>query len=115
MYLPKFTLESPNTIEEAVSLMEAGQNARLLSGGTDLFPRMKYKLCAPEVLVGLQSLPDRSPYIDNKGNLVLDATMSLTAVTLSSKILKRAPLLSLAAQKVATREIRNMGSLAGNI
>lgn len=115
MYLPKFNLESPKTIEEAVSLMNAGQDTKLLSGGTDLFPRMKYKLCTPKVLVGLKSLPDTSPQIDNGGNLVLDASMSLTAVTLSSEILERAPLLALAAQKVATREIRNMGTLGGNI
>ncbi len=115
MYLPKFTLESPKTIQEAVSLMDAGQDTKLLSGGTDLFPRMKYKLCTTEVLVGLQSLPKRSPQIDNKGNLVIDANMSLTAVTLSFEILEQAPLLALAAQKVATREIRNMGTLGGNI
>ena len=115
MYLPKFTLESPRTIEEAVSLMNTGQDTTLLSGGTDLFPRMKYKLCTPDVLVGLKSLPNKSPQIDNKGNLVLDANMSLTSITRSAKVLEQAPLLALAAQKVATREIRNMGTLAGNI
>ncbi len=95
--------------------MNACQDSKLLSGGTDLLTRMKYKLCTPKVLVGLKSLPDRSPQIDNEGNLVLDANMSLTSVTRSFEILEQAPLLALAAQKVATREIRNMGTLAGNI
>jgi 4-hydroxybenzoyl-CoA reductase subunit beta len=115
MYLPKFTLESPKSIEEAVNLLGPGEDTKLLSGGTDLFPRMKYKLCTPEVLISLKDLPSCPSQIDEEGKLILDANMSLTAMTLSSEIHEKAPLLAMAAQKVATREIRNMGTLGGNI
>lgn len=115
MYLPKFTLKSPRSIEEAVSLLGSSQRAKLLSGGTDLFPRMKYKLCYPGVLISLKDLPSFPPQIDEEGKLIIDANMSLTAMTLSPEILEKAPLLALAAQKVATHEIRNMGTLGGNI
>ncbi|WP_300462112.1 FAD binding domain-containing protein [Desulfobacula sp.] len=115
MYLPKFTLESPKSIEEAVVLLGSGEGTKLLSGGTDLFPRMKYKLCSPEVLISLKGLPSATPQIDEDGKLIIDAKMSLTTITLSYEIREKAPLLALAAQKVATREIRNMGTLGGNI
>ncbi len=115
MYLPKFMLESPKSIEEAVNLLSSGEDTKLLSGGTDLFPRMKYKLCSPGILISLKGLPSCPPQIDEEGKLILDANMSLTAMTLSSEIQEKAPLLAMAAQKVATREIRNMGTLGGNI
>jgi CO/xanthine dehydrogenase FAD-binding subunit len=116
MYLPKFVLESPKSLEEAVNLLEKyNDDVKLLSGGTDLFPRMKYRLCSPRVLISLKGLPPFSPQIDEEGKLILDTKMSLTAVSQSSEIQDKAPLLSLAAQKVATREIRNMGTLGGNL
>jgi 4-hydroxybenzoyl-CoA reductase subunit beta len=115
MYLPRFILENPKSIEEAVHLLSSSGDTKLLSGGTDLFPRMKYKVCSPKVLVSLKRLPASTPAIDEEKSLVLDVNMSLTAVTRSSEIREKAPLLALAAQKVATREIRNMGTLGGNI
>ncbi len=115
MYLPKFTLERPKSIEAAVNLLGSGEDTKLLSGGTDLFPRMKYKLCTPEVLISLKYLPSCPSQIDEHGKLIIDAKMSLTAMTLSAEIQEKAPLLAMAAQKVATREIRNMGTLGGNI
>ena len=115
MYLPKFTLESPKSFEEAVSLLKSGEDARLLSGGTDLLPRMKYKLCTPGVVVSLKGLPPIPIQVDEEDNLIVDANMSLTAITLSPEIQEKAPLLAKAAQMVATREIRNMGTIGGNI
>ena len=115
MYLPKFRIENPKSIEEAVNLLGSGEDTRLFSGGTELFPRMKYKLCSPKVLISLKGLPSCPPQIDEEGKLILDANMSLTAMTLSSEIQGKAPLLAMAAQKVAAREIRNMGTLGGNI
>ena len=115
MYLPKFILESPKSFEEAVSLLKPMEDARLLSGGTDLLPRMKYKLCTPGVLVSLKGLPPGPPQFDEEGRLIIDANMSLTATTVSPKIQEKAPLLAKAAKRVATREIRNMGTIGGNI
>ena len=115
MYLPKFTLKSPKSFEEAVSLLKSEEDAKLLSGGTDLLPRMKYKLCTPGVIVSLKGLPPNPIQVDEEDNLIVDANMSLTAMTLSPEIQEKAPLLAKAAQMVATREIRNMGTIGGNI
>ena len=76
MYLQKFTLESPKSFEEAVSLLKSGEDARLLSGGTDLLPRMKYKLFTPGVLVSLKGLPSIPIQVDEKDKLIVDANMS---------------------------------------
>lgn len=115
MYLPKFTIERPESPEEAATLLSAGENTELVAGGTELFPRMKYRLCSPEVVVSLKRLEISPPRVTDEGILIMDANTSLTALTVSPEVLAKAPLLAMAAAKVATREIRNMGTLGGNL
>lgn len=115
MHLPRFRHMSATSFEEAVSLLNEYPNADLMAGGTDLLPRMKYRLDSPEVIVSLKALSADSPSVTPEGNLALDPIMTLTAVNRSDMIREWAPLLSEAAQKVATHEIRNMGTLGGNL
>jgi CO/xanthine dehydrogenase FAD-binding subunit len=76
---------------------------------------MKYGLDSPEVIVGLRGLPVRAPFPRDEGGLVVDALMSLTAVSASSLIRKTAPILAESAGLVAADEIRNAGTLGGNL
>jgi CO/xanthine dehydrogenase FAD-binding subunit len=76
---------------------------------------MKYRLDSPEVIISLRALSADSPAVTPEGNLALDPLMTLTAVNRSDMIREWAPLLSEAAQRVATHEIRNMGTLGGNL
>ncbi len=115
MHLPRFRHLSATSFEEAVSLLNEYPDAALMAGGTDLLPRMKYRLDLPEVMVSLKALSVVSPSITPEGNLALDPLMTLTAVNRSDMVRKWAPLLSEAAQRVATHEIRNMGTLGGNL
>ncbi len=115
MYLPKFSIERPESSEEAAKLLKSLEESHLVAGGTELFPRMKYGLCSPEIIVSLKGLRVLLPEITSKGMLILDAKMSLTAVSEAPEIRSKAPLLAMAAGRVATREIRNMGTLGGNL
>jgi CO/xanthine dehydrogenase FAD-binding subunit len=76
---------------------------------------MKYRLTSPEVIISLRTLSADSPSVTPEGNLALDPIMTLSAVNRSDMIREWAPLLSEAAQRVATHEIRNMGTLGGNL
>jgi len=115
MYLPKFLIERPESSEEAATQLKVRGESHLVAGGTELFPRMKYGLCSPEFIVSLKGVKVSEPEITREGMLILDAKMSLTAAIASPEIQEKAPLLAMAAQKVATREIRNMGTLGGNL
>jgi 4-hydroxybenzoyl-CoA reductase beta subunit len=92
-----------------------GARARLVGGGTDLLPRLKYHLERPEVLISLKALEVQDPYVAMGNQLALDALMTLTAVTRSADVLGKIPLLAEAAKCVASYEIRNMGTLGGNL
>ena len=62
MHLPKFEHLSAASMKEAAQLLSKhGSKARLVAGGTDLFPRMKYRLIDPEILVSLKGLSTREP------------------------------------------------------
>jgi len=115
MHLPRFRHLSATSFEEAVNLLNEYPAAGLMAGGTDLLPRMKYRLTSPEVIISLKALSADSPSVTPEGNLALDPLMTLTAVNRSDMIREWAPLLSEAAQKVATHEIRSMGTLGGNL
>ena len=115
MHLPRFRHLSATSLEEAAGLLNEYPAATLMAGGTDLLPRMKYRLSLPEIIVSLKSLSADSPSITPEGNLALDPVMTLTEVNRSGMIREWAPLLSEAAQRVATHEIRNMGTLGGNL
>jgi 4-hydroxybenzoyl-CoA reductase beta subunit len=116
MHLPKFEHLYAASMEEAAQLLNKhGSKARLVAGGTDLFPRMKYRLTHPEILVSLKGLSTREPALDEDGGLILDASMTLKAVVRSPVIREKAPLIAEAAYTVASNEIRNMGTLGGNL
>lgn len=116
MHLPKFEyLAAASTQEAAQLLKKHGPGARLVAGGTDIFPRMKYRLIEPEILINPCGLPTREPTINEDGGLILDAFMTLTEVVRSPLIREKAALIAEAAYTVASNEIRHMGTLGGNL
>ena len=116
MHLPKFEHQCPATVKEAAELLkEYGSRARIVAGGTDLYPRMKYGLLRPELVISLKGLPVDPPAAVGEGELQLDAFMSLADVVRSPEVLERAPLLAEAALNVASNQIRHMATLGGNL
>jgi 4-hydroxybenzoyl-CoA reductase beta subunit len=116
MRLPRFELLQPGSVAEAVeSLAQHGLSAKVAAGGTDLFPRMKYGVAGPEVLVSLKGVPVRSPAVSPDGYLSISALMTLADVIGSDVVREKAPLLVQAAFAVGSNQIRHMGTLGGNL
>lgn len=116
MRLPKFEHLQPASVKEANQLLkEYGPRARLVAGGTDLYPCMKYGLVYPEVVVSLKGLSVKPPTLIQNGDLRIDALMSLADLAHSPVVLERTPLLAEAALCVGSNQIRHMGTLGGNL
>jgi 4-hydroxybenzoyl-CoA reductase beta subunit len=116
MHLPEFEHLRPASMEEVVHhLKEYGPRARLAAGGTDLYPRMKYGLARPDVVISLKGLPVKPPTVNGNRDLQLDALMTLADVARSPAIRARIPLLNEAALSVGSNQIRHMGTLGGNL
>ena len=116
MKISKFEQLRPTSMEEAARLLkEQNPGARLVAGGTDLFPRMKYGLASPEVVVSLKGIPAKPPTVARNGDLHLDALMTLSEVARSPAVREKSPLLEEAALSVGSGQVRNMGTLGGNL
>jgi CO/xanthine dehydrogenase FAD-binding subunit len=117
MRLPKFDYFAPRTLEEALSLLaEQGEDARVLSGGTDLMVKMNHGLLKPTAVIAIQGIEglDEIRFDTDKG-LTIGATARLADVALHQEILAHYPALVHAVLAMANVEVRNMGTVAGNL
>jgi 4-hydroxybenzoyl-CoA reductase subunit beta len=125
--LPRFRLIEPRTWSEAAAaLRELGASAAdigrgtpslpvmLVAGGTDLFPNMKRRQFTPEVLVSLGRVAGARE-IHANGELRIGAGATLTEVAAHQAIRERHTALAQAAGLVSTPQLRNMGTIGGNI
>lgn len=115
--LPKFEVKNPTTVEQAVALMhEIDGEARFLAGGTDLNPNMKHKLFEPERVVALNGIEELyGVEAAEDGSVRIGAMTTLTAVAEHPELQDAFAALSQAARLVSGPQLRNMGTLGGNV
>ncbi|NTU79919.1 MAG: 4-hydroxybenzoyl-CoA reductase, partial [Chloroflexales bacterium] len=115
--LPPFRYLAPHSAGEAVRLLgEYGDRAMLVAGGTDLYPNLKRRQFAPELLVGLRGLRDLIGIAGDPGQgVVIGALTTLSDVAGHPMLCARYPALAQAAGLVAAPQLRNVGTLGGNL
>ncbi|HJZ70912.1 MAG TPA: FAD binding domain-containing protein [Vicinamibacterales bacterium] len=116
MRLPLFRFESPRTIAEAADLLASAApgEAMLVAGGTDLLPNMKRRQQVPRTLIGLRRVAEMRA-IDNGDGLRIGAGVTLTGLVRDDRVRQHYVALWQAAAHVATPQLRNMGTLGGNL
>jgi 4-hydroxybenzoyl-CoA reductase subunit beta len=115
MTLPKFNYYRPESIEEALSRLAGSKGETVLAaGGTDLFVRMKQKVCRPESVLDIKGI---SPlrYIQWDDELKIGALTTLQEICTSSLVRDRLSILSEAARSIGSVELRNRGTIGGNL
>jgi 4-hydroxybenzoyl-CoA reductase subunit beta len=117
MRLPEFSYLSPVSVWDAVKLMaDHGPAAMLVAGGTDLYPNMKRRQFEPSVLVGLRGIRElRGVRGSSRSGLTIGAGTILTVVSAHPEIVRHYPGLATAAGLVSSPQLRNMGTLGGNV
>ena len=120
--LPSFEHIDVKSVEETRSLLQQyGDKGRVIAGGSDLLGLMKDRVTGPElkipeVLINIKPIPEMSKITyDEETGLRIGAGVTLNRLVTSDLIQKKLPILSQAAQQVATTQIRNMGTIGGNI
>lgn len=111
-----FEYASAESLDEAVSLLDEAMGlAKVIAGGTDLIPQMRGGVAAPERLVNLKSIPglDRIE-IDGSGARI-GALVPLAEIATHPEIRERWPALAQGAAAAASPQIRNAGTLGGNL
>jgi 4-hydroxybenzoyl-CoA reductase subunit beta len=116
MRLPWFDYRAPRSVEEVTRILAGeGPGAMLVAGGTDLLPNMKRRHQSPSTLVALRGV-EALKSVANGAGLRLGAGLTLTEVVGTPAV--HAPQytgLWQAAAQVATPQLRNMGTLGGNV
>ena len=114
--LPAFEYHRPETVEAAHALIrDHGADARFVAGGTDLIPNMKHRLFEPGHLVALSSIASIHGIRVDDGFLDIGAGETLSRVAGDAAVRRHAPALAEAARHVAGPQIRNRGTLGGNL
>jgi 4-hydroxybenzoyl-CoA reductase subunit beta len=114
--LPEFNYFQPRSLKEASKILaDLGSDAMLVAGGTDVYPKMKRGQFTPRHLVSLRNLRELKGIRQSKDGLWIGAGESLTTVSNHRLITKHFPALAHAAESVSTPQLRNMGTIGGNV
>src|SRR5258706_12515574 len=115
--MPVFELFQPTTIDDTVALLEQYEkDAWVLAGGMDTFDWLKDRNKRRNVVVdlsGVQGLSGVKACAD--GGMEIGATTTLTEVVKNPLVKEKYPLLMQAAELVASPQIRNQGTVGGNV
>jgi len=114
MRLPRFAYLPAKSVAEAVQLLAENPEAQLVAGGTDLYPKMKRLQLRPAALVGLHGVTELRG-IEANGAVSVGAGTKLHELASAPEILQRFPALARAASLVASPQIRNAGTVGGNL
>ncbi|MDG6924302.1 MAG: FAD binding domain-containing protein [Nitrososphaerota archaeon] len=119
--LPDFEYFEPQTLEEALHVLrEYGPKAKILGGGTDLLGLMKDRISGsqmpiPQALVNIKKIRELGIVAHNSKESTIGSTVTLSEITSDAELGLRFPAFVQAAGLVATTQIRNMGTLGGNL
>jgi carbon-monoxide dehydrogenase medium subunit len=115
--MENFEYFEPKTVQEAVGLLvKYKRAAKLLAGGTDLMLGMKEGFVKPRYLINLKTIKglDKIAY-SKKGEISIGSLTTWTAILSSGAILEHYPILREAASLIGGYQIRNRGTIGGNI
>lgn len=117
MPTPRFTYHQPQNLEQALDMVGMYRtNGKILAGGTDLVPKLRAGLADVQHVVSLNRVPglNRISYQEDDG-LVIGSGARLSDVAAHAEVQKHYPGLAHACSVMATTQIRNMATVAGNI
>ena len=126
--LHEYAYHRASTLDEAVAFLREHEDAMPIAGGTDLMPNMKHRLFTPRHLVALKGIAElhgvwladadgRRVEADSgdAAQLVIGACTTLTEVSRDPLVQRTMPSLAQAAGQVAGPQIRNQGTIGGNL
>ncbi len=116
MTLPQLQVHRPASVREAVELLGSKPNARVLAGGTDIVPNLKYGMYETEHLIALRGLSSELRYVrPDAGSLRLGALCTIDQLSKDPAVIQSLPALAEACGQIAGPQLRRMGTLGGNL
>lgn len=112
----EFDYHRPGSLEEAFELLaEYGDAAKVIAGGTDVVPQLKYEKIAPNHLIALMKISGLSDINEDNGGLCIGACARLVDVEQACARDPRYAALHDALRSIGKVQVMNMGTLGGNL
>jgi aerobic carbon-monoxide dehydrogenase medium subunit len=116
MIPPAFDYVRATSIDEAVgALAQNGEDAKVLAGGQSLLPLLRLRLAYPSVLIDVGGITDMRGVRDDGDAIVIGAATRHADVLADPLVQQHAPLVALATQTVADRQVRHRGTFGGSL
>ena len=110
-----FEYHSPRSLREAIDLLSAKEDVKILAGGQSLVPLMKLRLAKPKHLIDLGRIPGLNT-IKEQGESILIGALTTYAELESSELLRRrCPLLPQTASTIGDVQVRSRGTIGGSL
>lgn len=116
MIPPAFEYAVPSSLSEAIGLLKSGgDGAKVIAGGQSIIPILKLRLASPTLLVDINRIPGLDYILESDGYLMLGALTRIADLSASSLLKNRYPIIHDASKVIADPQIRNLGTVGGNI
>lgn len=110
------TLYEPKSIEEALELKKKYPEALILAGGSDILIKLREGKLAGSDLISIYCIDDlRGVYLDPDGTIIIRPLTSFSGITIHPVIRQHIPVLGEAVDQIGGPQIRNIGTIGGNI
>ena len=111
-----FDYHAPTTVDEAIALLQQhGDEAKILAGGHSLLPMMKLRFASPEHIIDINNVAGLSYIKEEDGHLKFGAMTRESEIEDSEAVVKKFPIFSDANKLIADPQVRNMGTIGGNL
>lgn len=112
----KFDYYKPNTLNEALSLLEElGENGKIIAGGQSLVPIMNMRLATPEALIDINNLEDLH-YIKKEDSMIKIGALTRQRIVETSDIIREnCGLLADSIPHIGHVQTRNRGTIGGSL
>jgi carbon-monoxide dehydrogenase medium subunit len=115
MYPAAFDYLRASSVEEALSLLDAHDDAKLLAGGHSLIPMMKLRLAQPATVIDIGRIASLSGISESGGALTIGPLTTHAEIAASTVVQKHCAFLAEAAGHIGDQQVRNRGTIGGNI
>lgn len=115
MFPAAFDYHRAGSLDEALALLASLGDAKLLAGGHTLIPMMKLRLAQPAAVIDIGGLAELRGVSEAGGTVRVGALTTHGELAASETLKRHAPLLAEAAAEVADPQVRNRGTIGGNV
>jgi carbon-monoxide dehydrogenase medium subunit len=114
-YMQNFEYRKADSLQEAFKLVSVSKGSVFMAGGTDILVRIKEKSISPKQVVDLKCISGMSGIEVSEEEICIGALTTIRALEISKDVREKIPILSQAASKLGSVQVRNKATIGGNL